>query len=921
MKPAICLLHALILSAVTAFGVPFRVVTFNIEANRDAFGNITESLNDPGTSDFNSVRDILLRINADVVCLQELANADVAGGTNGSTSSDVHSLATALGLPYVYIPTNAGAFDFSLRNAVLSRYPFLDIQDIGSGDYLDTIGSVGTGGGTARDVARVMPAVVVDVPGASQPATIVTLHAKSGTAPSDRFRRAVEFARVEQYFVNNGLDASDNILVLGDFNLSSFTDTFTAEPNGLPTTWNRGSEIALPITYSTDPDFYFSSPYNMVAVDALDVNGVDDATFETGSTIDFIIPTPALTVLGSEIYRSNLDVDNATGLAKSGNPLNNTTTTIASDHFAVFADFDLAGDLFMQASVSQPSVSENEPAGTATLDVTLFRPVGNTNTYVVNLSSGDPTEATLASSSLSFGPADTTLSVDIIPQTDGVVDGTQSVTFTASSSGLTNATAMIDVLDIEVAEYVFTAAGTTIVETFDTLTGTDNPLNWTSSPAGNWLGIDDGTAIIPGKYAYGTSEKALGLLAGTTTTFTTQYRNDTGAPITALQVSYDAEQWGVTTDGAAENWSVELIIDETPTSLSPLTFTADTTGSATPGAATPLSTVMTSLSIPNGARFQLRFTATPGAGSGSPSRDVFINEFHYDNIGTDTGEFIEVVIAPGFTGTAADVACYFYNGDSGGTYSPNSVTLSDFITGDTVNGYTFYSFFPSSIQNGDRDGFALVDTRTNTVLHFISYEGTFTATTGPAIGLTSIDIGETQSNSTTPVGKDSIGLTGSGSDSTDLTWTKFVGLAHTPGALNSGQSLNTPGAPNQGIALDNVSVALLIDTDGDGIPDLTDPDDDNDGMSDAEELVFGTDPLDSSSRYLMTLEYPSAVAGSVRLTFPTSTGRTYVVESSLSLSDWSTVATYAGTGNSQVADVPVDPKEDKRFYRIRAMLP
>ncbi|WP_342447617.1 thrombospondin type 3 repeat-containing protein, partial [Paenibacillus etheri] len=32
------------------------------------------------------------------------------------------------------------------------------------------------------------------------------------------------------------------------------------------------------------------------------------------------------------------------------------------------------------------------------------------------------------------------------------------------------------------------------------------------------------------------------------------------------------------------------------------------------------------------------------------------------------------------------------------------------------------------------------------------------------------------------------------------------------------------------------------DTDGDGIPDSLDPDDDNDGLSDEQELINGTDP-------------------------------------------------------------------------------
>ena len=40
---------------------------------------------------------------------------------------------------------------------------------------------------------------------------------------------------------------------------------------------------------------------------------------------------------------------------------------------------------------------------------------------------------------------------------------------------------------------------------------------------------------------------------------------------------------------------------------------------------------------------------------------------------------------------------------------------------------------------------------------------------------------------------------------------------------------------------------IVEDFDQDGIEDHYDPDDDNDGFSDAEELTYGSDPLDSKS--------------------------------------------------------------------------
>ena len=42
------------------------------------------------------------------------------------------------------------------------------------------------------------------------------------------------------------------------------------------------------------------------------------------------------------------------------------------------------------------------------------------------------------------------------------------------------------------------------------------------------------------------------------------------------------------------------------------------------------------------------------------------------------------------------------------------------------------------------------------------------------------------------------------------------------------------------------------DTDGDGDPDVTDLDDDNDGYTDAEEVAKGTDPKDPNSKPAIT---------------------------------------------------------------------
>ncbi|MCP4450420.1 MAG: hypothetical protein GY809_03090 [Planctomycetes bacterium] len=118
------------------------------------------------------------------------------------------------------------------------------------------------------------------------------------------------------------------------------------------------------------------------------------------------------------------------------------------------------------------------------------------------------------------------------------------------------------------------------------------------------------------------------------------------------------------------------------------------------------------------------------------SAAVTINEFHYDNSGSDKDEFIEIVLTNPLVMSPDDIDVFFYNGGDGTPYK--AFNLVDFdahgILSDT-NAY--YSKLVSGIQNGGPDGFAL--TYSDTVVEFISYEGSFLGTSGPAAGMTSLD--------------------------------------------------------------------------------------------------------------------------------------------------------------------------------------
>ena len=183
---------------------------------------------------------------------------------------------------------------------------------------------------------------------------------------------------------------------------------------------------------------------------------------------------------------------------------------------------------------------------------------------------------------------------------------------------------------------------------------------------------------------------------------------------------------------------------------------------------------------------------------------VFINEFHYDNVGGDTGEAVEI-IAP--VGTSlAGWKLVLYNGgttpaQAGAALVYGTVLLdaASVVVTDLGNGFKslVINFAANGLQNGQggttgpADGFAIIDA-TGGVVQFLSYEGTLTGAAGtPAGGFSSIDIGQFEADSTT-IGT-SLQLTGTGTAYEDFTWA--ASSTANFGASNTGQTLGTTGLP------------------------------------------------------------------------------------------------------------------------------
>jgi beta-lactamase superfamily II metal-dependent hydrolase len=161
-----------------------------------------------------------------------------------------------------------------------------------------------------------------------------------------------------------------------------------------------------------------------------------------------------------------------------------------------------------------------------------------------------------------------------------------------------------------------------------------------------------------------------------------------------------------------------------------------------------------------------------------PAVQVWINELHYDNNGNDRNEFVELA---GRAGTNfAGWRLVGYNGSNGLQYS--TVLLSGALTNQS-NGFGVRSFLFRGLENGAPDGVAVVDA-SGQVVQFLSYEGSFTALDGPALGLTStpIPVAETGTGPT----NGSIRLIGNGCNYNSFTWA--APSTANQNAINAGQT-------------------------------------------------------------------------------------------------------------------------------------
>ncbi len=175
---------------------------------------------------------------------------------------------------------------------------------------------------------------------------------------------------------------------------------------------------------------------------------------------------------------------------------------------------------------------------------------------------------------------------------------------------------------------------------------------------------------------------------------------------------------------------------------------------------------------------------------------IWINEFHYDNLGGDLNEFIEVAFRSGSPTSIGDYSITLYNGAGGAPYIPTGGTSSTinlstatasvaFPILNSTETITLYTLLVPGFQNGAPDGLALtLDTApVGSAIQFLSYEGTFTAVGGPASGLMSTDVGVSEDGATADT---SIGFAGMGDRASAFGPYQLL-TPQTAGTSNTGQ--------------------------------------------------------------------------------------------------------------------------------------
>jgi endonuclease/exonuclease/phosphatase family metal-dependent hydrolase len=297
---------------------PVRVATFN-----------TQGIGPTLSDEFVGLVATLYRIDADVLCLQEIEDIDIGALEEAARQAEYTHVVVADASPPI---------GGEIRNACIGQVPIALESSYTARDL--------SSDSNANDIGRDILVVRAEAsPGCM--AGVIDVHLKAGFGESDAFRRTVEVERlvqaVERYRNDHPEDA---LFVVGDFNTSPSDALlgmdFQAPTSDLPQSFRLGDDIAFPLSFEP---FVRMSGLGQTRVEAKWEDSDRDETWSELSRLDYVFFERAALV-GSEVYNAcqdnGVDDDPPGGwLPKRGDPLSCYASLIASDHLPVFADFVL----------------------------------------------------------------------------------------------------------------------------------------------------------------------------------------------------------------------------------------------------------------------------------------------------------------------------------------------------------------------------------------------------------------------------------------------------------------------------------------------------------------------------------------------------------------------------------------------------
>ena len=282
-----------------------------------------------GSPSWEAARSIIARIDADVLCMQEIVEGEEAA---------LQALAQSEGYVYGLLTPASGPPGAGIANACMSRLPTANENYLWS-DWISPDPD-------ARDMTRPFVRLRLYHPGSGRYVSILSGHLKAGTDEVDRFRRMIDHIRMAMAAEDERQQFPDNaVIALGDFNETPNPDaeSFSSLPAGLPEFYSLGSDIDLPIVYDPAQPLIDAG---LSRVEARWEDSTEDDTFiPFPRRLDYVWTTDE-EIIAAEVYEACQDdgIDDAPQgdvLVKSGEPLSCGTSEVASDHRPVVVELRL----------------------------------------------------------------------------------------------------------------------------------------------------------------------------------------------------------------------------------------------------------------------------------------------------------------------------------------------------------------------------------------------------------------------------------------------------------------------------------------------------------------------------------------------------------------------------------------------------